>query len=329
MAFADYDKIVLFGDSITEQSYDQARQVSTLKSDIGFREADDSSCGSEDLDLVPLLQMSIDEKLKWSAEDSGSFSATYEWDTGTDLIRDSRDTVSCSGYNTLHALELIPKIIPPPTATSRIRLITVFFGPNDATLPDRSQHVPLDQYSENLKRIINHPLLVAHSPRIILITPPPICEYRTQDSGLEKGILGIQRLAANTKKYADAALEVGKALGIPTVNLWEAFMQYAGGWEEGSPLPGSKELPRNEKLGELLRDGLHFEPKGLVHHNLDWTVTTIWYPANTLLRYRILYDLVLETIRENTPELDPENLEFVFPHHEKAPKSNFYTYGQA
>ncbi|PWW79536.1 SGNH hydrolase [Tuber magnatum] len=260
MAFVDYDKIVLFGDSITEQSYDQAR---------GF-----------------------------------GFGAAL-----TDVYRRKIEVVGkgFSGYNTLHALELIPKIIPPPTTASRIRLITVFFGANDATLPNRSQHVPLDQYSENLKRIINHPLLVAHSPRIILITPPPICEYRTQDNDLARGIPGTQRRAANTKKYADAALEVGKALGIPTVNLWEAFVQHAGGWEEGNPLLGSKELPKNEKLGELLRDGLHFEPKG----------------------YQILYDLVLGTIQESIPELDPENLEFVFPHHENAPKSDFYAYGQA
>jgi len=260
MAFVDYDKIVLFGDSITEASYEQTR---------GF-----------------------------------GFGAAL-----TDIYRRKIEVINrgFSGYNTLHALEVIPKIIPPPTATSRIRLITVFFGANDATLSDRSQHVPLDQYAENLRRIINHPLLVAHSPKILLIIPPPICEYRTQDHDLTKGIVGPQRLAANTKRYADAALEVGKALGIPTVNLWETFMQYAGGWEEGNPLPGSKELPKNEKLGELLRDGLHFEPKG----------------------YKILYDLVLETIRGNIPELDPENLEFVFPHHENAPKSNFYTYGQA
>jgi len=139
---------------------------------------------------------------------------------------------------------------------------TVFFGANDATLPDRSQHVPLNQYAENLRRIINHPLLVAHSPKILLITPPPICEYRTQENDLARGIVpvGAQRLAANTKRYADAALEVGKALGIPTVNLWEAFMQYAGGWKEGNPLPGSKELPENEKLGELLMDGKAFHP---------------------------------------------------------------------
>lgn len=259
MAFVDYDKIVLFGDSITEASYEQTR---------GF-----------------------------------GFGAAL-----TDIYRRKIEVISrgFSGYNTLHALEVIPKIIPPPTTTSRIRLITVFFGANDATLSDRSQHVPLDQYAENLKRIINHPLLVAHSPKILLIIPPPICEYRTHGHDLAKGIVGAQRLAANTKRYADAALEVGKALGIPTVNLWEAFTQYAGGWEEGNPLPGSKELPKNEKLGELLRDGLHFEPKG----------------------YKILYDLVLETIRGNIPELDPENLEFVFPHYENAPKSNFYTYGQ-
>lgn len=65
----------------------------------------------------------------------------------------------------------------------------------------------------------------------------------------------IQRLVANTKLYVDATLEVGKDLGVPTVNLWEAFMEYVGGWEEGKPFPGSKEIPKNEKFADLFRDG--------------------------------------------------------------------------
>ncbi|RPB02176.1 SGNH hydrolase [Choiromyces venosus 120613-1] len=259
MAFMDYDKIVLFGDSITEQSYEQTRG-------FGFGAA-----------LADIYRRKIEVVCR-----------------------------GFSGYNTAHAMAVIPKIIPPPAPTSKIRLITIFFGANDSTLHDRPQHVPLDQYPVNLRRIIRHPLIKAHDPKVILITPSPICEYRTQDGDLAREVVGIQRLAANTKKYADAALEVGKALGIPTVNLWEAFIQYAGGWEEGNPIPGSKELPKNEKLGELLRDGLHFEPKG----------------------YQILYDLVLKTIRENIPELDPENLEFVFPRHEEADRCNWYSGGE-
>lgn len=128
-------------------------------------------------------------------------------------------------------------------------------GTNDAVLPDQPQYVPLDQYSNNLRRIINHSTLKAHDTKFILIIPAPICEYDTQASDAAAGKHYIQRLAANTKLYADAALKVGKELGVPTVNLWEAFMEYVGGWEEGKPLPGSKEVPKNEKFAELFRDG--------------------------------------------------------------------------
>ena len=37
-------------------------------------------------------------------------------------------------------------------------------------------------------------------------------------------------------------------------------------------------------------------------------------------RYEIMYDEVLKAILENYPELDPEELKFVFPHWETAPK---------
>lgn len=87
-------------------------------------------------------------------------------------------------------------------------------------------------------------------------------EALAEASDREKGRDIIQRLQANTKQYRDAALEVGKELGVPTVDLWKAFVDYTGGWKEGEPLPGGKEDPRVDKFAELLRDGLHFNPQG-------------------------------------------------------------------
>ena len=177
-----------------------------------------------------------------------------------------------SGYNTSHALRVLPSIIQPPTH-SQIRLMvgfhplydfckmlaykgqTVFFGANDAVLEGLPQHVPLGEYRTNLRTIVSHEVLQVHNPRLILITPPPICEYKTQEHDRESGKIHKQRMAARTKEYVDAALEVGKEASIPTVNLWNAFMAYAG-WSEGEPLLGCKTQPRNERLGALLRDGM-------------------------------------------------------------------------
>ena len=124
--------------------------------------------------------------------------------------------------------------------------------------------MPLDEYRENLKAIVKEDCVRAHDPKFILIAPAPVCEYLTQESDAAKGNHGVQRTAARTKEYASAAVAVGKELAIPTVNLWQAFIDDAGGWTEGQPLPGSKDSPRNERLATLLRDGLHFNPEGSV-----------------------------------------------------------------
>ena len=138
---------------------------------------------------------------------------------------------------------------------------TIFFGANDAVLEGQPQHVPLEEYRINLQRIVAHPLVIAHDPKILLITPPPVCEYKTQAHDREMGRTQISRLAEITRTYADAAIQVGQEMGIPVVNLWGAFMACTD-WSGGSPLPGSKSQPQNEKLGELLRDG---EPIAAFH----------------------------------------------------------------
>lgn len=122
-----------------------------------------------------------------------------------------------------------------------------------------------------------------------------------------------QRTAENTKRYADAAVEVAAELGVPIVNTWQKFMEYAG-WLPGNPLVGSSELPENEKLAELLCDGenivfmsrsfhlmslgLHFTPKG----------------------YQILYEALLETINTQFPELAAEKIPYLFPEYGVAPR---------
>ncbi|KAI5779708.1 GDSL Lipase/Acylhydrolase family protein [Geopyxis carbonaria] len=221
----------------------------------------------------------------------------------TDAYRRKLEVVcrGFSGYNTQHALHILPRIIPAPCKESCIKLVTVFFGANDAVLEGQYQHVPLEEYRENLKKIFTHPTLTAHETKFVCIIPAPICEYKTQEHDKSNGKDIVQRLAPNTKKYAHAALEVAKELGIPTANLWKRFISHAGGYQEGKSLPGSKDLPRNDKLGELLRDGLHFSPAG----------------------YKLMYEEVMKTILENYPEYDPtqEKMEFVFDHWEKAPKA--------
>lgn len=68
-----------------------------------------------------------------------------------------------SGYNTRWALKVLERVFPGShgvdggTGTAPIAL-TVFFGANDACVPDRCsafQHVPLHEYKQNLHSIVS------------------------------------------------------------------------------------------------------------------------------------------------------------------------------
>ena len=64
-----------------------------------------------------------------------------------------------SGYNTRWALEVIEKVFPEVSRGGGAPLaVTVFFGANDACLPDRCsafQHVPIHEYKQNLHSIVS------------------------------------------------------------------------------------------------------------------------------------------------------------------------------
>jgi lysophospholipase L1-like esterase len=106
-----------------------------------------------------------------------------------------------SGYNTVHALELLPRVFGPlestatPTDTgsnedgdddnddkNSMLFCTVFFGANDAALPGEGQHVPMQQYGDNIGKIVDRIRARcggggggATFP-IIFLTPPPVDE---------------------------------------------------------------------------------------------------------------------------------------------------------
>ncbi|EGD93615.1 GDSL Lipase/Acylhydrolase [Trichophyton tonsurans CBS 112818] len=194
-----------------------------------------------------------------------------------------------SGYTSSQGLNVLPQFFPPPHA-AKVRIMTVFFGANDAVLPPGDQYVPLEKYVQNLKAIIQHPVVRYGGTKIVLLTPPPVNEYQLTAFDLSKGVTPLSRSANNTKLYAGACREVGKSLHVAIADIWSAFMREAG-WVEGQPIAGSKEIPENPKLASLLIDGLHFSGDG----------------------YKVMYDEVLRAIRETYPEEAPERQPVHFP----------------
>lgn len=119
--------------------------------------------------------------------------------------------------------------------------------------------MPLEYFKENLVNIVNHRSVIVQKPRIILVTPPPVNEYKLEESDLMKGLTDPRRTAEHTRKYAVATREVGAELGVVVLDIWSIFMAMTG-WKEGEPLVGSKKVARSEVLEQLLVDGISIGP---------------------------------------------------------------------
>lgn len=98
-------------------------------------------------------------------------------------------------------------------------------------------------------------------------------------------------------------------------------MAYAG-WTEGDPLLGCKTQPRNEKLGELLRDGKCSDRMILPLHlaRASGSMLTIAGLHFTPKGYELMYQEVIKTIHDHYPEMKADVLPFIFPTWEVAPK---------
>ncbi|XP_051135904.1 GDSL esterase/lipase At5g62930 [Andrographis paniculata] len=154
-----------------------------------------------------------------------------------------------SGYNTRWALFLLNHIFPlgwekPPIAA------TIFFGANDAALLDgtgKKQHVPVEEYKNNLRKMVEHIKSLSSKTIVVLITPPPIDiggrrEYARSRYG-DKASNSPDRTNEITGIYAEECVALAEELGLPSVNLWSK-MQEIDGWQK------------------FLSDGLHLTSEG-------------------------------------------------------------------
>jgi lysophospholipase L1-like esterase len=180
----------------------------------------------------------------------------------------------------------------------------ILFGANDACLPDAptKQHVPLPVYKNNLKTIVTHPSVVAHHPKIILLTPPPIDEVRQEETDASKGN-PLCRRANTTAKYAEAVRQVGAEVGgdLLVLDLWTTIMEEAlkktPSHDSNGAILGSKELGSSKALNALLPDGLHFGGAG----------------------YAIFFQALLSAIDGKWPDLAAPQDSYVFPEWRVAP----------
>jgi hypothetical protein len=159
--------------------------------------------------------------------------------------------------------------------------------------------VPLQIYKQNLKALITHPAVVAHHPKIVLVTPPPIDETRQEEFDAIRGY-PLCRRARITAEYAEAARQAGAEIGgdLVVLDLWSAVMAEAirrtPNPNPNGPILGTKQLGSNKALTNLMPDGLHFGNAG----------------------YSIFFKVLLYAVESKWPTLPP----YIFPLWNVAPK---------
>ncbi|XP_036027353.1 isoamyl acetate-hydrolyzing esterase 1 homolog isoform X5 [Onychomys torridus] len=151
-----------------------------------------------------------------------------------------------SGYNTRWAKIILPRLIRKGSGMENPVVVTIFFGANDCSLKDENpkQHVPLDEYSANLRDMVQYLRSVdIPGERIILITPPPLYEAAWEKECTLKGCK-LNRLHSVAGEYANACLTVARDCGTDVLDLWTLMQK------------------DKQDFSSYLSDGLHLSPMG-------------------------------------------------------------------
>ncbi|KAI7824448.1 SGNH hydrolase [Kickxella alabastrina] len=185
-----------------------------------------------------------------------------------------------SGYNTRWTTPLLAQMLPRSLLGTR--LITVFFGANDAQHAPLKQHVPLGEFVQNTRAIIENLKEKAPFARIILITPPPVGDSLWAKTREAEGRVA-DRTNVVTRQYAAAVVGLAAELAVPCVDLW-TVIETKREAHNGLPFAGYEVFSW---------DGLHLNENG----------------------NDVLFNEVLRTIRLNHADLDPDVLPFVLPAH--------------
>ncbi|KAF3826931.1 hypothetical protein GH733_006077 [Mirounga leonina] len=150
------------------------------------------------------------------------------------------------GYNTRWAKIILPRLIRKGNSLDSPVAVTIFFGANDSALKDENpkQHIPLAEYVANLESMVGY-LQEAGVPRsrVVLITPPPLCEAAWEQECLLQGCK-LNRLNSVVGEYAGACLQVAQDCGVDVLDLWTLMQK------------------DSQDFSSYLSDGLHLSPKG-------------------------------------------------------------------
>lgn len=171
---------------------------------------------------------------------------------------------------------MLPKLFPA-TALVGVDCFTILLGSNDCALQGclTNQHVPIDEYKQNLADIVVHLEKNGLERRkIILLTPPPYYHENFVKFWVESGKPGVpKRSNEQPKIYAKACLELGASIGVDVCDVHSVFEE-----------DGQREA--------LFCDGIHFSQLG---------ADLLFQTVLPLVEKRLLQELKVESLTANLP----------------------------
>lgn len=172
-----------------------------------------------------------------------------------------------SGYNTaFYVRHVLPDLLRDDLSEgSNAKLCIVFFGANDAALRevDPHHHVPISEYVDHLRCIVQSIRQSASSPKILLVAPPPVhhaqrLQYQKQRYG-DKATGVLERRNDVTVQYADAYAKLGEAMNVPVLHMFNAMTNRTPDDDDNN---NNSTAADETAWGDYFYDGLHFSPAG-------------------------------------------------------------------
>lgn len=200
------------------------------------------------------------------------------------------------GYNTRWLQTVLPKLFTFEYL-SEVEILVVFLGHNDSWQGELPLGLPVKQFEENYRKILNH--LLDHGlerDQIIIITPSWYCEDDYSRLQLRDGAVELSKDLEHAKSYADAALRVAMDNGIDLVDWFaisESYRPLADLFYDGCHLSrlGSKMLydelmpliqsKIEEKYGKPLNELSHIRPYQEIEEYRDALSNLKNLPAKT------------------------------------------------
>ncbi|KAI1308686.1 Isoamyl acetate-hydrolyzing esterase 1 -like protein [Halotydeus destructor] len=160
-----------------------------------------------------------------------SFTQDGQWGTLLgDRLRRVADVLNrgFGGFTSRQCLAMLPQLFPETTSFDDVAALIILLGTNDGAPEGNSVRVPLNEYMTNMAAIVQFFVdRGLQKDKIVFMTPPPLYAEKGIAYAVETypeyniSEVYFNGWEASAPKYAAACIEVGQALQVDTVNLYD------------------------------------------------------------------------------------------------------------